>query len=98
MIEAALKENKKLILLTPAPDSGQLYYDVMKRKSTDEDLTYLISGLATEYEIGLANVAGAFAKIFAAGAVASDYMISVNHLNKAGHEIVAHEIMQWFPY
>lgn len=98
MIEEALKENKKLILITPAPDSGQLYYDVTKRKSADDELTYLISQLASEYEIGLADAAGAFAKKFAAGAVPSDYMISVNHLNKAGHEIIAKEIVQWFPF
>jgi lysophospholipase L1-like esterase len=98
MIEEGLRENKKLILITPVPDCGQLYYDITKRRSSDDDLAYLISRLATEYEVGLADAAGAFSRKIAAGAVVSEYMISSNHLNKAGHEIVANEIMQWFPY
>lgn len=97
MIEEALKSKTKIILITPAPDCGEIYYDVKNRKSSDEELITLIIKLAQEYEIGLADIANTFKRNLSSGQALSDYMISENHLNKEGHVIIANEIMKWFP-
>ena len=98
MIEKALKKNIKVLLITPAPDSGQIYYDRDKRLNTEEDIINMVVKLASEYGTGLADAAGAFRKKFAAGESVSDYMISVNHLNRDGNRLIAGEILKWFPY
>ncbi len=99
MIEKALNNKAKIILVTPAPDCGQLYYDIEKKQSTDEELAEMIRGLAGEYEVGIADASKAFYQKLAVGdSLLSDYLISVNHLNRAGHEIIAKQVLQWFPY
>lgn len=98
MIEKSLENEVKVILITPAPDSGQIYYEKEKRLNSDEVLAKLIRNLAKEYEIGLADVTKTFAKRMTAGDVVNDYLISLNHLNRDGHNLIAKEILQWFPY
>lgn len=98
MIEKALEENIKVILVSPAPDSGQLYYEVSKRQNTDDELTVMIESLAHKYEVAFADVCGAFKKQFTLGHSVDDFMISVNHLNRNGSLLIANEIIKWFPY
>lgn len=98
MIEKSLEKGVKVILITPAPDSGQIYYEKEKRLNSDEALAELIRKLADEYETGLADGTLAFEKRLAAGELVNDYLISVNHLNRDGHNLIAKEILKWFPY
>lgn len=98
MIEGALEKNCKILLITPAPDCGQPYYEIEKKLNSDEEITAMIARLATEYEIGMADAEGAFHKELSSGKSISDFLLSVNHPGRAGHQIIAGEILQWFPY
>lgn len=98
MILEAKAAGVKVILITPAADSGAIYYDPKERKLTDEELAELIRGLAEQYETGLADAHGAFQKLFEAGHDRSEYAASVNHPNRQGHEVITRCLMEWMPY
>lgn len=98
MIEKALEEGVKVILVTPAPDCGQIYYNEDHRRSSDEELTEAVKALANKYQVGLVDAAGAFQKKVEAGESLNKYIISVNHLTRRGHQVIADELIEWFPY
>lgn len=97
MIEAALAKQVKVLLLTPTIDCGRIYYDVNSIKSDLPRLSQMIRDLADEYGVGLADPYAIINSKLEQGYLPSDFLISVNHPNRAGHEIVAQEIMRWFP-
>jgi lysophospholipase L1-like esterase len=96
MIEQGLAFGAKLLLITPAPDCKKEYYTT--RKSSDEELSDMIRRLAKEYETGLVDAADNFDKKLAAGHLLSSYLISVNHLTREGHRLIAEDLADWFPY
>lgn len=96
MIEQALSDGCKVILVTPATDSKEIYYDPDKRLQSDEEMSTLIRQLASRYKVALADAALEFERLFEAGHKPAEYMASVNHPNKAGHEVIANEIMKLF--
>ena len=98
MIEYALKAKCKILLITPAPDCGSIYYETGTKKTDDEAIAEIIRELAEYYEVGLADVKMAFDLKFDAGHYRSEYLASVNHPNKTGHEIIAGCLMEWFPF
>jgi len=91
MIEAALARGAKVILMTPTAD-------LREAGTALKEHAEQIRTLAGEYEVGLADSLAAF-EAYAAGpqAALSDLMSWVNHPNRAGHELVARELMRWFP-
>ena len=97
MIEAALASQVKVLLLTPTIDCGQIYYDINSIKSDLSSLSQMIRKLAAEYSVGLVDSYAVINSKLEQGYLPSDFLISVNHPNRAGHEIVAQEIMRWFP-
>ena len=97
MIETYLNANLKVLLLTPSPDDGSLYYAPEQKKATDEEVSEMIRELAAEYEIGCADVAVSFQHRFKNGYSPSDFLAGVNHPNHEGHQEIACEILRWIP-
>lgn len=98
MIEASLKAGAKVILMTPSPDCGQLYYNPGELRTQLFDIVRMIRSLADEYEVGLADVAAAFERLMAAGHVPADYLTNYVHPNRAAHKVIAQLLMRWFPF
>jgi lysophospholipase L1-like esterase len=93
MIEAALKQNIKVILLTPSPDER---VDILSPGNPLELHANQIRELAIKYHIGLVDSFGQFQKIQRNNGSIKEYMSHVNHPNKQGNEIIADELMKWF--
>ncbi|OGV49816.1 MAG: lipase [Lentisphaerae bacterium GWF2_44_16] len=90
MIEKALSQNIKIILLTPTgrmDDKAEIL----------EQHAEQIKSLADKYGLGLADSFAGFKNYCLNGGELSDLMSWINHPNRKGHEIVAEKIMQWFP-
>jgi lysophospholipase L1-like esterase len=94
MIEAALKEGVKVILLTPSWD--QSYF------SENEDWRKLllhrdtIRALAVEYGIGLADTFAAFQRYIENDGELADLLSHINHPGYKGHALIAGLIAGWF--
>jgi lysophospholipase L1-like esterase len=98
MVEEALAARVKVILVTPAPDCGGLYYPPESKRFDMEEHAAMVRGLAGEYGVALADVFSAFAQKLEQGHRLHEYLISVNHLNRKGHRIIALSLHEWFPY
>lgn len=98
MMQEAAAAGCKTLLITPAPDCGRIYYEESARKLSDKEMAEIIRKTADEFSAGLVDAYGAFEKLFSQGHTRSEYAVSVNHLNRRGHEIIADGIMEWIPY
>lgn len=96
MTEAALKAGVKVVLLTPTPDRTQLPDAAPAVREPLLAHAAAIRSLAAEYGVGLADSLSAFDKAAAGGSLL-DWLAWSNHPNRAGHELVARELMRWFP-
>lgn len=93
MIEMALKQNIKVILLTPSPDLSEQVSDPLSPLAKH---AAMIRKLAIEYQIGLADSFACFQILEKDNKYIKDYMSQSNHINEKGHHIVAKEIMKYF--
>lgn len=93
MIEATLKKDIKLILLTPTPD---LKEDILNENTPLKAHADMIRRLAEEYKVGLVDSYKIFYDKAKNGEDISKYMSQNNHPNPAGHTCVAAELMTWF--
>lgn len=93
MIEAALAAGTKVILLTPTPDAKA---DLANPADPLRRHAQLIRDLAAEYQVGLIDSLAAFDRAVAGGTKLEDLLAQNNHPNRAGHEIVARELLAWF--
>jgi acyl-CoA thioesterase-1 len=93
MIASALKQNIKVILVTPSPDQR---VDILTKDNEIEQHASQIIDLATGFKVGVADPFSIFQKIKKDGGNLADYMSHVNHPNEKGHDIIATEIMKWF--
>ncbi|MBN2393098.1 MAG: SGNH/GDSL hydrolase family protein [Anaerolineae bacterium] len=97
MIEPALKRGCKMILLTPTCDVTQR----VTYTGSDRDLLAVhaaqIRNLAAEYGLGLADSFAAFHRYQETGGSLDDLLSWGNHPNRKGHELVATELLRWFP-
>lgn len=93
MIKEALKNNIKVILVTPSPDQR---VDILASGNKLELHAEQIRRFASKYHIGLADPFAQFQRLIREGGNMKDYMSHVNHPNKAGHEIIAKELMNGF--
>lgn len=94
IIQAALKQNVKIILLTPTADLSA------KLDDPNDPLNQhakQIRRLAAEYRVGLVDSLAAFQNYVLNGGKLSDLMAQVNHPNRQGHELVTAELLKWFP-
>jgi acyl-CoA thioesterase I len=94
MIKMALAAHVKVILLTPTPD--------MKAHLDDPNdplnqHAQQIRQLAAEYNVGLVDSLKLFQAKIKSGTPFKKMMAQGNHPNFAGHEIVALELLNWFP-
>ncbi|GHT21560.1 hypothetical protein FACS189419_02630 [Planctomycetales bacterium] len=93
MIEQALAQNIKVVLLTPTPDWT---IDLLKDDTLLDQHSEQIRKLAAEYHIGLADSYAAFKEKVKQGENIRDYMSQINHPNEKGHLVVAGLILRWF--
>jgi lysophospholipase L1-like esterase len=94
MITGALQRNLKVILLTPTADLSAKLDDPKDPLNQHADL---IRRLAGEYHVGLVDSLAQFQNYVHQGGQLADLMSQGNHPNRKGHELVANELLQWFP-
>ena len=102
MIEAALARQVRVILLTPTHD--------LSRNGAEDEPNWpafrwrelqahaeQIRRLADEYSIGLVDSFAIWEAHYAAGGDLLDLLSASNHPNRLGHDLVARELLRWFP-
>lgn len=92
MIEEALAQNIKVVLLTPSPD---LAVNILEKDNVLEQHARQLRRLAEKYRIGLADSYGLFQVLAREGKDLKDYMSQGNHPNKAGHGVIAAGILRY---
>jgi acyl-CoA thioesterase I len=93
MIQAALAQNVKVILLTPSPDQR---VDILAPNNPLQLHADQIKSLALTNRVGLADPFSHFQKIAREAGSVKDYMSHVNHPNKKGHALISEELLKWF--
>ena len=93
MISKALKEEVKVILLTPSPDQR---VDILEPNNELEQHAVQIKNLAQHYGIGLTDSYVKFKDRMQECDSLSNYMSQVNHPNKKGHQLIASELIRFF--
>lgn len=93
MIQEAMDNAYKLILLTPTPDTR---VNILAPNNILEQHAQQIRFLADSFKVGLVDSYRMFRGLVENGADISSYMATVNHPNEKGHEVVSNEIMRWF--
>lgn len=96
MIESALARGIKLILLTPTHDNSRVGGD-FEQWNLLERHAEQIRSLADEYGVGLVDSFALFEKHTESGGDLTDLLSWANHPNRIGHELVAQELLRWFP-
>lgn len=94
MIEKALENNIKVILLTPSWDKS--YFE--QNESWRELVMHAeqVRALAEKYNIGLGDSFNSFKYYIENMGDLSDLLSHVNHPNRKGHELIATELAKWF--
>jgi len=93
MIEEALANNIKVVLVTPSPDQR---HNILEPGNNLELHAKQIRELANQYKIGLADPFTGFQKIAVKEGSIEAYMSHVNHPNEKGHNLIAEEIFKLF--
>ncbi len=94
MIAQAQAAKVPVLLLTPTPDVSASLTDpaeVLVQHAAQ------VRALAAEFGTGLVDSYAVFGREVARGTKLKDLMSSGNHPNRAGHALVAAEILRWFP-
>ncbi len=94
MIKKAMRENIKVILLTPSPDTR---VDIFEPNNILEQHANQVIDLADEYQLGLIDSFKLFREKVNEGHSLSMYMSeSVVHPNERGHQLIVEEILKYF--
>ena len=93
MINKALKNDIKIILLTPSPDQN---VNILEDGNILEQHEDQIIKLAKNNGIGLVDSYALFRANAEAGENVADYMSQVNHPNEKGHRLIAESILLYF--
>lgn len=96
MIREACAAGVKVILLTPTHDSTQAPAAGDADRKPLAEHAAQIRDLAAQHEIGLADSFAAFQDYQRSGSL-SDTLSWSNHPNRTGHDLVARELLRWFP-
>ena len=96
MIEKAQAQGMKLILLTPTADVTQLDTARPQDKAPLGEHADQIRQLAETYGTGLVDSFAVFQAYQQSGDL-MDLLSWSNHPNRKGHELVAKELLRWFP-
>ena len=97
MIEKAKAQSVKVLLLTPTADVTQRPGAPETERGELRQHAEQIRRLAAEHEVGLADSLAAFDHYMECGGDLSDLLSWSNHPNRRGHELVAEELLRWFP-
>jgi len=93
MINKALNEEVKIILLTPSPDQR---VDILQPNNELMQYAEQIKRLSKENRIGLIDSYKLFKDKVILGDSISMYMSQVNHPNNKGHQLISTEIIKYF--
>lgn len=93
MIKLALKNDVKVILVTPGVDQR---IDINAPDNPYQQHALQVRALAAKYHVGIADPFSIFQKMNKKPDFVNNYMASINHFNEKGHEIYATEIFKWF--
>ncbi|MDO8587224.1 MAG: SGNH/GDSL hydrolase family protein [Armatimonadota bacterium] len=96
MIEKSLQRDIELVLLTPTHDNSGLvgppeYWESLRQQAGQ------IRKLADEYEVGLVDSFALYERCVGSGGDLSDLLSWPNHPNRNGHQLVADDLLRWFP-
>jgi lysophospholipase L1-like esterase len=80
--------------LTPTPD---LRAHLDNPRDPLNEQAEQIRRLSREYGVGLVDSLARFQEVAHSGGHLADYMAQGNHPNRRGHELVAEELLKWFP-
>ena len=94
MIDEAKAAGVKVILLTPTPDTSAGLDDPVDPLNQQAEQ---IRVLARRNGVALVDSLACFKKRVRAGEPLESLMSQVNHPNRRGHELVAAELLRWFP-
>jgi len=94
MIEACLERQIPVVLLTPTADAKAKLDDPNDPLSQH---ALQVRKLAAEYHIGLVDSLAAFKSEVQSGRPLQELLSQSNHPNRQGHELVARELLKWFP-
>jgi len=97
MIEQALALPSKVLLLTPTPDASAIGAGPAEDWAALQQHAEQIRALASEYRVGLVDSLQAFTRYQQAGGDLTDLLSWSNHPNRAGHALVATELLRFFP-
>lgn len=94
MVTQAKAQNVKVILLTPTPDQSSKMDDPNDQLNLRaED----VRSIAKTEGVGLVDNLNLFKEEMKRGTKLPDLMSQINHPNRRGHDLVAKELMKWFP-
>ncbi len=96
MIELSIRNEIRILLLTPILDISGLYEESKDQWRLLYKYTDQIRRLAEEYKVGLVDVLEAFENYIKNYGDISDLLSWSNHPNRRGHDLIAREILQWF--
>lgn len=94
MIQAAQAQGVKVLLLTPTPINCMGLDAPAAKRAEIFAHAQQVRQLAARHQVGLVDVTALFEPLL--GRV-YDYLSEPNHPNRAGHEIVADELLRFFP-
>jgi lysophospholipase L1-like esterase len=97
MIKRAKRQGVKIILVTPSADVTQLPEVAPAEREQLKAHAEQIRRLAAEYGTGLADGFAAFDRAVNAGTDLSELLSWQNHPSRKGHELIARELLRWFP-
>ena len=93
MIKQALKQDIKIVLMTPTPD---LTENILDENTPLAKHAQQIRDLASKYHLGLVDSYAMFKDLAKEGKDLREYMSQSNHPNAEGHKVVLKAIEKWF--
>ena len=97
MIGPAQEQGVRVLLLTPTPDIMQRSDAPAEARQLLRDHAQQIRELAAEFEVGPVDSLAACDRYLEGGGDLQDLLSWSNHPNRRGHELVARELLRWFP-
>jgi acyl-CoA thioesterase-1 len=97
MIERTLSHDVRVLLLTPTADVTQRPNATSEERKLLQEHAAQIRELASEYGLGLVDSLAAFERYLEEDGDLSDLLSWTNHPNRRGHELVAQQLLRWFP-
>ena len=97
MIEEAVSRGTAVLLLTPAANITYSRDDPSALQVELEQHASQIRALAAEYGVGLVDTLRAYRRHSEVWGDLSDLFSRGNHPSRSGHQIIARELLRWFP-